>query len=189
MAKIAIVYHSGYGHTEVIAKAVEDGCNASNTAKADLIKVSDIDQNWDKLKEADAIIFGCPTYMGSSSAPFKAFMDATSKIWMKMEWRNKIAAGFSNSGSLSGDKLITLTQLAVFAAQHGMIWVGSDIPSGAKQGDEALNRIGSWLGLMTQASNDAPEKSLPSSDIATAKAFGERIAAVTARWVRNGATT
>lgn len=36
---------------------------------------------------------------------------------------NKITASFTNSHSLSGDKLNYLMQLVVFAAQHGMIWV------------------------------------------------------------------
>ncbi len=45
-------------------------------------------------------------------------------------WRNKIAAGFTNSGARSGDKLATLVQIAIFAAQHGMHWDNLDLPAG-----------------------------------------------------------
>ena len=34
---------------------------------------------WDGLAADDAIIFGAPTYMGSASAVFKQFQDASSK--------------------------------------------------------------------------------------------------------------
>ena len=57
------------------------------------------------LDAADAIIFGAPTYTSSISGPFKVFMDATSKKWFAHAWKDKIAAGFTNSGSHSGDKL------------------------------------------------------------------------------------
>ena len=41
-----------------------------------LIKVEAVEDEWSALELADAIIFGAPTYMGSASAGFKAFMDA-----------------------------------------------------------------------------------------------------------------
>ncbi|MGH9915405.1 MAG: flavodoxin family protein, partial [Pyrinomonadaceae bacterium] len=121
MVHIAIVYHSGFGHTTVQAKAVERGAQLVPGVETSLIFVDEIDQHWEKLDAADAIIFGSPTYMGSASAPFKTFMDKSSTRWLVLKWQNKIASGFTNSGSASGDKLNTLVQLAIFAAQHGMI--------------------------------------------------------------------
>ncbi len=174
MVKISVVYHSGYGHTEVIAKAVARGAGGS------VIKAEEIDNNWNSLHESDAIIFGAPTYMGSLSAPFKLFMDKTSKTWMEQKWKNKIAAGFTNSGGLSGDKLNSLVQLAVFAAQHGMIWVGNDVMS-VKDG---LNRISSYLGIMSQSDNVPPDQSPPKEDIETAEIFGKRVKEVTEKWVK-----
>jgi multimeric flavodoxin WrbA len=112
---------------------------------------------------------------------FKAFAEATSGIWRdNMRWRDKLAAGFTNSGAVHGDKLNSLVDLAILAAQHGMIWVGLDLyPGGA-----ALNRLGSWLGAMTQASGaDGPEHSIPASDLLTAEHLGRRVAAVAHRWV------
>jgi hypothetical protein len=50
-----------------------------------------------------------------------------------------------------------LIQLAVFAAQMGMIWVGvGDPPGNNWSGGSAddNNRLGSWLGAMGQSNGD-----------------------------------
>ena len=51
--------------------------------------------------------------MGSVTADFKKFMDSTSKRWKNRLWQGKLAAGFANSGGLSGDKLAVLQQLNI----------------------------------------------------------------------------
>ena len=87
----------------------------------------------EQLKAADAIIFGCPTYMGSPSWQFKRFADASSRPWYVQEWKDKIAAGFTNSAGMNGDKFNTLVDLFTLAMQHSMIWVGTGImPSNSK---------------------------------------------------------
>src|SRR5439155_5387070 len=118
----------------------------------DVMSVAAIDHG--KLAAADAIVFGCPTYMGSASAQFKQFMDATAAVWALQGWRDKLAAGFTHSAAPSGDKLGTLVQLAVFAAQHGMNWVGLGLPptyATSEKPDEEMNRLGSHLGAMAQS--------------------------------------
>src|SRR6266700_2438460 len=112
MARIVIVYHSGYGHTAVQAEAVARGARGIAGAAVQLVKVEDADQHWPDLADADAIIFGTPTYMGSASAAVRTFMDTSSKPWAAQAWKDKIAAGFTNSASQSGDKLSTLQQLS-----------------------------------------------------------------------------
>ena len=69
-----------------------------------------------------AIIMGCPTYMGSPSADMKRFMEASSGRWMEQKWADKLAAGFTNSGSQNGDKQNTLVDIATFRgpARHGL---------------------------------------------------------------------
>lgn len=186
MAKIAVVYHSGYGHTKVIAESVANGARKVVDANVKLIPVEEIEQNWNYLNdEADAIIFGAPTYMGSASAQFKAFMDASSKQWGK--WNNKLAAGFTVSASQSGDKLGTLIQLSVFAAQHQMIWVSAGLMPGnnnSKGSVNDLNRLGSFLGVMSQANADQGGEEIIQSDRLTAEHLGERVAQSTVRWVK-----
>jgi len=153
-----------------------------------IYKAQDITDNPEILNEMDAIIFGAPTYMGSLSAPFKAFMDATSPLWLKQQWKDKLAAGFTNSGNMSGDKFNSLVQLVAFAAQHSMLWVtlglmnessAKDVPNG---NPTSVNRIGSWIGAVSQSDNLPPEKTPPSGDLKTAKLLGIRVAEATLRW-------
>jgi multimeric flavodoxin WrbA len=176
MIKVAIIYHSDLGHTKVIAEHILIGA-LSKTEEAQLFDCKEV--NWEYLNSCQAIIFGCPTYMGSTSAEFKAFMDSTSHIWSKQKWRNKVAAGFTNSAAMSGDKLGTLIQISLFAFQHGMVWVGLDLMAGnasSKGSEKDLNRIGSWIGLMTQTNTDqSHELSPPDSDKKTAEYFGQRV--------------
>ncbi len=179
MTKVAVVYHSGYGHTQKVAEAVARGAKSVDGASVTLVSVADIENHWAELDAADAIIFGAPTYMASASGKFKEFMDATSGRWMNQTWKDKLAAGFTNSGSMSGDKLTTLVQFVTFAAQHGMLWVGTGIMPGNNHSggsNEDLNRLGSALGLMTQSNVDqGPDVAPPASDIKTAEAFGVRV--------------
>lgn len=184
MANIVIAYHSGYHHTEAVALEVAKGAESAGATVIVHNVENPVDRLWNDLAAADAIIFGCPTYMGSSSGVFKKFMDETSKPWAKQEWKDKLAAGFTNSGSLSGDKMVTLTQLAALAAQHGMIWAGTGVLSGTKdESGNNINRLGSWLGLMTQSDNAPADQTPPQDDRAAARAFGSRIAHLAARWV------
>lgn len=186
--KVAVAYHSGYGHTEVLAQAVAAGVENAG-AKALTVSVADIDKvDWDALNSADAIIFGSPTYMGSVSGQFKTFMDASSKIWFEGGWKDKLAAGFTNSSSQSGDKLNTLIQLSVYAAQQGMNWVSLGLMPGnnSSQGDETdLNRIGSYLGAMAQSNADeGAEITPPQADRQTAEILGARVAVAAQRWAQ-----
>lgn len=184
MTNVTIVYHSITGHTAAQAKAVAEGAAAVEGVNVSLIPVEAVADHWDLLDDSAALVFGAPTYMGSVSAQFKAFMDESSNRWLTQRWKDKLAAGFTNAGNLSGDKLASLVQLALFAAQHSMIWVPQGvIPSGGKAftGDpKSLNRMGSYLGAMAQSDSrsDAPAE----GDLATARVFGERIALAAKRW-------
>ncbi len=182
MSKVAVVYHSGYGHTAEVAKAVARGAAGIAGIDAQLISVADIDKHWQDLDAADAIIFGAPTYMGSVSAPFKAFMDASSKVWFTQGWKDKVAAGFTHSGSQGGDKFNTVTQLFTLAMQHGMIWTGLGLMPGnnsSKGSVNDLNRLGSSTGSLTQSNTDQGAEAIPESDLKTAEHLGRRVALIT----------
>ena len=178
MAKVSVVYHSGYGHTKVIAEAVVRGAQSVAGTQVELVSVEEAESHCGTLEAADAIIFGTPTYMGSVSGPFKMFMDASAKVWFEQKWKDKLAAGFTNSMGLSGDKLNTLQTLAIFAAQHGMLWVGL----GEMVDPGGVNRLSSYLGAMTQAGNVPPEQEPGAADQATGEALGRRVAKAALRW-------
>lgn len=169
---LAIVYHSPYGHTAKVAEFIAQGATQAG-AVVHLMNVEQVD--WECLDQADAIVFGCPTYMGNLSAALKLFMEQSSKRWLARSWQGKLAAGFTNGGGLSGDKLAVLQQLNLFAMQHGMLWSGLPLmPTG--RGHDDLNRMSSFLGLMTQSDNAPVEVTPPQGDLKTAVWFGEYLA-------------
>ncbi|NDC60897.1 MAG: flavodoxin family protein [Betaproteobacteria bacterium] len=174
MNKTVVVYHSGYGHTQRVAQFVAEGANAQLIAIDADGHVSDAD--WTAINAADAIIFGSPTYMGMVSWQFKKFADGTSKHWMKGAWRDKVAGGFTISGSPSGDKLSTIQYFITLAMQHGMLWVGQPAMD-----DGNINRIGSNSGVMAQVGPTSPAADIPQGDLDTAKAYGERVAYLAAK--------
>lgn len=190
MTKVSVVFHSGFGHTKRLAEAVLEGVKTHPNAEAVLIDVDQITEaDWKSLDESQAIIFGSPTYMGGVSAPFKKFIDDGSKRWFEQKWKDKIAAGFTNSASMSGDKFNTLVQLATNAMQHGMIWVGLGVlppqnPSGDDSFEKKENRLGSFMGVMSQSNHTAgPDITPPDGDLATGMELGKRVAEIASKLV------
>jgi NAD(P)H dehydrogenase (quinone) len=174
MTTTAVVYHSGYGHTQRVAEFVAQG------AQAELIAI-DADGNiteaqWEALDAADAIVFGSPTYMGMVSWQFKKFADASSKRWFGGAWRDKVAGGFTISASPSGDKLSTIQYFITLAMQQGMVWVGQP-----EMNDGTNNRLGSNSGVMAQVGPTSPASDIPEGDLVMARAYGERVNHVAAK--------
>ncbi len=181
MAKIAVVFHSGYGHTQRMAQSVADGAGADMVTIDAEGNVSDA--GWATLNAADAIIMGSPTYMGSVSWQFKKFADASSKAWFSQAWKDKLFAGFTNSATMNGDKLSTLHYLFTLSMQHSGVWVGTGMmPSNSKAAQRNdINYVGSFAGAMAQSPSDASPAEMPQGDLDTAKLFGKRVADMAAR--------
>ena len=179
--RVTVVFHSGYGHTQRMAQAVAEG------AGGELLAI-DHDGNlppggWQQLKESDAIIFGSPTYMGSVSWQFKKFADATSKPWYAQEWKDKVAAGFTNSAGVTGDKQHTLNTLFALAMQHGMVWVSHAVwPSQMKASKrDDPNFLASYSGAMAASPADGSVADMSPGDLETARQLGARVAQLAAR--------
>lgn len=199
MTTVSIVYYTTTGHTGAVAEAVARGAASVDGVEVRLLRilpehvVNGRYQNEALMKmldESDAIIFGAPTYMGSISAIFKAFMEATFPLWFEQRWKDKIASGFTNSASQSGDKLSSLIQLVVLASQLSMIWVSVGDPPGNNWSGGSVNdvnRLGSWLGVMSQSNGDqGPELAPSEGDRKTAERHGRRVARVARRWKEAG---
>ncbi len=187
-AKLYIVYHSGYGHTKKLAQSVYEGVIQTGVIAVLMDVTQMTPMSWEELETADGMIFGAPTYMGGASAEFKQFADASSKPWFAQKWKDKIAAGFTNSASVNGDKFSTISYFVTLAMQHGMVWVGTGmLPANAKSSTkEEINYLGAYTGVLAQSPRDAsPEEAPYSGDLETARLFGARVAAATVRW-KNG---
>lgn len=201
MAKLLIIFSSGQGHTRTIAQHILAGAASFPGTDAEAVEITfdqiGADGHWsdagimEKIAAADGVVFGAPTYMGSAHGLFKLFLEAAFKPWLDQVWKDKIAAGFTNSSSRSGDKLVALEQMSVFAAQMAMIWVGVGDPPGGNRTDSRqtdVNLSGSWLGLMSQSLPDGDADTSPyPGDRLTAERFGRRIARATERWMAGAA--
>jgi len=188
MTIVAVVFHSAGGTTKELAKSVMSG--AASLDGVDVLEVeilgSDIIEGryvnqdvLDSLDRVDAIVLGSPTYMGSVSAQFKAFADATGDKWSEKAWSDKVAGGFTIGSNLSGDQLMTTQYFQVFANQHGMIWASLDIPGGCDR--EGRNRLGAQSGLIAH-SNDSVVHEI---DSVTAKYLGLRIATLAKKFSKH----
>lgn len=189
MPNIVTLYHSGYGHTKKLAENIHVGIKETANINAHLLAIDPegnlSEEEWQTLLAADTIIFGSPTYMGGVSWQFKKFADASSKVWMRQLWKDKLAAGFTNSGSMNGDKLSTLQYIFTLAMQHAMVWLSAGImPSSTKTAQRNdINYLGAYSGLMAQSPVDASSEEGPlPGDLETAKAFAKRIAELTLKF-------
>ena len=190
MPTVAVVYHSGFGHTKVVAEHVLKGVKTVAGVEGIIISADELPDpdadrklggRWDELNTADAIIFGAPTYMGSVSAGLKRVFEVASALWFQQAWKDKLAAGFTNGGSYSGDKVNTLQDIWHNCMQHSMIWVSTGFLSEGNT-PESINRMGSFSGMMAQSDNASPEVTPPAGDRKTAEKFGARVAMAVVRW-------
>lgn len=182
MTTVTIVHHSGYGHTKRLAESVLAGAAGVPGTDATLLAI-DAEGNlaaggWERLAASDAIVFGAPTYMGGPSWQFKRFADATSKPWAGQAWKDKLAAGFTNSASVNGDKFSTIQYFVTLAMQHGMLWVGTGMmPANTKAaGRNDVNWVAGFTGALAQTPSDASVAEMLPGDLETARLFGARIA-------------
>lgn len=174
-ARITVVFHSGYGHTRKVAEAIAEASGGTVLAIDEEGRLPE--SAWQALDAADAIVFGSPTYMGNVSWQFKRFADDSSKVWARQGWRDKLAAAFTNSASIAGDKQTTLYTLFTLAQQHGMLWAGTGLPpSNTKAATrDDINYLASFAGLATATPADASPEEMVPGDLATARRFGERV--------------
>ncbi|MFI7359526.1 flavodoxin family protein [Streptomyces avidinii] len=189
ISAVVVAYHSGYGHTARQAAAVAEGVESVAGVTADLRDVSTLDTGlWTALESSDAIIFGSPTYMGSTSSVFQAFAEASAPVWAERGWQGKIAAGFTNSAGLNGNKDNALLSMTVLAAQHGMHWVSLGLLPGwiysSTGSPDDLNRLGGFVGAMAQSPTDLGADLAPGeADLATARYLGQRVARTAVQFV------
>tara|TARA_R110002095_G_scaffold102119_6_gene89665 strand:- start:677 stop:1255 length:579 start_codon:yes stop_codon:yes gene_type:complete len=182
--KISIIYSSDTGHTERLAEAIYAGCEKYSGISTTLFKINDEDfkgGRWNnervlaELDSSDAIIMGCPTFMGSVSSKLKAFMETSVSRYIPETWNGKVAAGFTVSGVVSGDKFNTLSTITTFAMQHGMIWVG--LGCNPFNSTEGINATGHYYGATGQAALDDNLDDFPSEvDLKCGEYLGTRVA-------------
>jgi NAD(P)H dehydrogenase (quinone) len=191
MSQVAIVYFSGYGHTAKQAEAVQRGAASVDGVNVTMLRIDqegNLPDGWaDVLAAQDAVIYGSPTYMGGPAWQFKKFADASSKLWMTQGLKDTLAAGFTNSASVNGDKFSTIQYLWTLSQQHGQVWVGTGLlPANKKDsGPGDVNWSAGFAGALAISPSDASAEEAPrSGDLKTAELLGARVAAMAGRFDR-----
>ncbi|WP_339717093.1 flavodoxin family protein [uncultured Sneathiella sp.] len=188
MTKVAIIYFSGYGHTVKQAEAVEKGAASVSGVTVTTIKIpadgTIEDSVWTTLADADAIIYGSPTYMGGPAWQFKKFADESSKQYATLAWQDKVAGGFTTSASVNGDKFNTITYFITLSQQHGQLWVGTGLQASNKMehGPGDVNWTAGYSGALAIAPSDSsPDQGSSEGDLETARLYGARVATAAIR--------
>jgi len=118
--KILVVYDSGTGNTEKMARAVAAG---AKSAKGVRVAVKRAARTTPKdLLGADAVIVGSPTYYGLLSAPVKALFDRSVKVHGQLE--GKVGAAFASAGGTATGAETTILSILQALLVHGMIVQG-----------------------------------------------------------------
>ena len=101
MAKLAIIYGTGFGNTGIMAKALEEG---AKSAGLEVIIKRVEDATPADVEKADAIAIGLATYKGAGMPTVIKYVESLGKIQLK----NKIGTAFGSYG-WSGEGPIAIT--------------------------------------------------------------------------------
>lgn len=177
--RIAIVYYSATGNTELMARAMQAGAEEAG-AEVRLRQVQEtapddaVDRNgrWHAyvnspkpvpapeladLEWADGIAFGSPTRFGGPASQLKAFLDTTGGLWMKGVLAEKVATSFTTASTSHGGLESTLLAIN----NHFYHWGSVILPLGYA-GDKHLLESGNPYGgsFVSRGSAEPDECSL-----------------------------
>jgi multimeric flavodoxin WrbA len=83
-----------------------------------------LEQAFQKLAQADALIIGSPVYFGTVSAQLKGFWDKSRKLRTALALLNTVGAAVTTGGARFGGQETTLRALHDMMLVQGMILVG-----------------------------------------------------------------
>ena len=92
---IAIIYHSQSGNTQKIAHIIAEGAKINDTLNVKTMSIDSINEQF--VSEAQAVIFGSPTYCGSFSWQMKKWFDTTN-----IDLAGKLGSVFATENYLGG---------------------------------------------------------------------------------------
>jgi len=132
-------------------------CNACNRCLVEgkCIKEDGMAEIYPELRKADIIVLATPTYFAGPSAKLKALMDRTYMLYNNLELKDKVGAAVVVMESEGGD--LVLSSLAVFFAQHQMVYAGGVVGLGSpeKEVKRDLKAVRNAIALGKRASEIA----------------------------------
>ncbi|MFH1305853.1 MAG: flavodoxin family protein [Candidatus Omnitrophota bacterium] len=120
--KLAVVYYSGTGNTEAMARLVAEGAEqGAKDIQVDTEKIDNFPAR--KALEYDGLIIGSPTYYGSMAYQVKKFFDDSVSFHGKLT--GKIGGAFSSAANIGGGNETTVAGILNAMLIHGMIIQGT----------------------------------------------------------------
>ncbi|MCH8685984.1 NAD(P)H:quinone oxidoreductase [Pedomonas mirosovicensis] len=196
MARILVLYYSGYGHIEKMAHAVAEGAReagAEVTVKRvpelvpeEIARKSGMKLEQDapiaepkELENYDAIILGAPTRYGVAASQMRNFIDQTGGLWARGALNGKVGSVFTSTNTQHGGQESTILSMHTTLLHLGMVIVG--LPY-SFEGQSRMDEITgcSPYGASTLAGSDG--KRQPSeNELAGARFQGRHVADIAAR--------
>lgn len=196
MPKILVLYHSTYGHLEIMAEAIAQGARSVEGAVVDIKRVEEtvpeelakasgykLDQaapiaSVNDLENYDAVIVGAGTRFGTVASQMRNFWDQTGGVWFQGKLVGKIGSVFTASATQHGGQESTLLGMIPTLLHHGMLVAG--LPY-AWAGQSRLDEItgGSPYGATTITGSDG--KRMPSENELEGARFQGRFVAEKAK--------
>ncbi|KYG30752.1 NAD(P)H:quinone oxidoreductase [Alkalihalobacillus trypoxylicola] len=138
----------------------------------------------DDLRNADGVIWGFPTYLGSMPGQVKSFLDRAGQFCTTGELEGKPTALFTSAGSIHGGHEATLLSSLVPLLHLGMIFIGLPYTENPEYlTDKAIG--GSSYGASTLAGPDGSRKPTE-EELVMAARLGSRVAKVARSFEETG---
>jgi len=176
---VLISYHSDYGNTEKMAKAIAAGAKVAADCEPLLKQAADT--TLEDLQKADLIIFGTPVHMGSMAWQMKQLIDRAGKLWMENLLEGKVAGVFATGGGFGGGGggvEGTMTALYSHFLEQGMVVIGfpKSLPGYADAGLQwgPYARCGNYEGM---------PQPITEAQLATARSYGAHVAETALRFL------
>jgi NAD(P)H dehydrogenase (quinone) len=120
--QVLVLYYSGNGNTERMAKAIAEGIRSSSTN----VRVENVDKfDTALLPNYDAIVLGSPTYFSNMAWQVKKMIDASIVHYRGGKLKGKVAGVFTSAGTRHDGKDCLETLEVALGHHHEMKVVGS----------------------------------------------------------------
>jgi len=175
---VLIVYHSDYGNTEKMAKAIEAGMRSSASDTHIELKQA-VDASPNDLLGADIIVFGTPVHMGSMAWQMKKLIDEAASLWMENALQGKLGGVFVSGGGFGGSgggAEMTMAGLHANFLEHGMLVAGFP-KSSLGYADGGLH----WGAYARSGSHDGMPQGISDSQLTAARSYGAHLIDVAER--------
>ena len=194
MSDILVLFDSGHGMTEALAREVSHGVDSVPGMASRLRTVPAVSASVETrepavpesgppyaersdLAECAGLVLGSPTHFGNMTASLKYFFDNTVTEWLSGTLVGKPAGVFTSTSSLHGGQETTLLTMAMPLLHHGMVIVG--LPYSEKA--LSTTTTGGTPYGASHVSWSRESDSLSADEKTLARALGKRVAEIAKR--------